>query len=158
MNQLLKEKASNSSFDLISSFESDPFVGHLSTPITTSNFTKAYLSFLPIYQKNVSPLLAGINIGFVHAYFLFGPFLVLGPLRSSQVKAFAAFLSSTSLVIILSLALLIYAYASYKDEKKDEKSDGFSLTFWKNFTSGFIVGGFSGASFAYLLLKLFPFN
>ena len=153
MNQLLKEKDSTSSFDLISAFESDPFVGHLSTPITTSNFTKAYLSSLPIYQKKLSALLAGINIGFIHAYFLFGPFLTLGPLRSSQVKAFAAFLSATSLVIILSLALLIYAYVSFNNEKKAEKFDS---KYWKNFASGFIVGGFSGVSFAYILLKFFP--
>ena len=41
-----------SSVDLISPFEKDPFIGHLSTPITTSNLTKAYLASLPIYQKN----------------------------------------------------------------------------------------------------------
>jgi len=40
---------SNTSFDLISPFQGDPFVGHLSTPITSSHITKRYLSLLPAY-------------------------------------------------------------------------------------------------------------
>ncbi len=148
----------NSSMDLISSFEQDPFIGHLSTPITTSNITKAYLASLPIYQKNLSPLLRGINIGFVHAYFLFGPFFTLGPLRSSEASAFIAFLSVVSLIIILSVALLIYGLVSFKNSQKDASLNLLNSKNWQNFTSGFIVGGLSGVSFAYLLLKVFPIS
>jgi photosystem I subunit 11 len=64
-------------FDVISTFEDDPFVGHLSTPITTSSITKTYLSLLPAYKPGLSPLLRGINIGYVHGYFLLGPFVQL---------------------------------------------------------------------------------
>ena len=63
------EKTDFKSFDVVSPFHNDPFVGHLSTPITTSNFTKSYLSLLPAYKAGLSPLLRGINIGFVHGYF-----------------------------------------------------------------------------------------
>ncbi len=157
MNKLGNETLLDSSFDVVSAFENDPFSGNLSTPITTSNFTKAYLSSLPAYQKNLSPLLRGINIGFVHGYFLFGPFFSFGPLRASEVNAFIAFLSSTSLVIILTLALLIYGTVSFKNKKEDTILNLFTQKNWQNFSSGFIIGGLSGVSFAYLLLKLFHF-
>ena len=76
------------SFDVVSPFQGDPFVGHLSTPITSSNLTRAYLGLLPAYKSGLSPLLRGINIGFVHGYLLLGPFTKLGPLRDSQVANF----------------------------------------------------------------------
>lgn len=158
MNKSGKEKLVNSSFDIISAFENDPFVGNLSTPITTSNFTKAYLSSLPVYQKNSSPLLRGISIGFSHGYFLFGPFFSLGPLRASEANAFIAFLSSTSLIIILTLALLIYGAVSFNKKNENLSSDLFTKKKWQTFSSGFILGGFSGISFAYLVLKFFHFN
>ena len=34
-------------YDVVSAFQGDPFVGHLSTPITTSSITRTYLSLLP---------------------------------------------------------------------------------------------------------------
>ena len=34
------------SFEVVSPFQDDPFVGHLSTPITTSNITKSYFDCL----------------------------------------------------------------------------------------------------------------
>ncbi len=91
-----KIDSTSNSFDVVSAFEGDPFVGHLSTPITTSNLTKTYLSSLPAYQTGLSPLLRGINIGFVHGYFLLGPFVKLGPLRDSQVANFVGFVSTIS--------------------------------------------------------------
>ena len=94
------------SFDVVSAFGDDPFVGHLSTPITSSNITKSYLSLLPAYKQGLSPLLRGMQIGLVHGYFLFGPFFSLGPLRSSEINAFIAFLSVSSLLIILNIILL----------------------------------------------------
>jgi photosystem I subunit XI len=143
-------------FDVVSSFENDPFVGHLSTPITTSNITKTYLSLLPAYKPGLSPLLRGINIGYVHGYFLLGPFVQLGPLRDSQVANFIGFVSTISLIIILTTCLLIYGFVSFKDKEKTETASLNWLTAkgWREFTSGFIVGGFSGASIAYILLKI----
>ena len=147
-------------FDVVSTFENDPFVGHLSTPITTSNITKTYLSLLPAYKPGLSPLLRGINIGYVHGYFLLGPFVELGPLRDSQVANFVGFVSTISLIIILTTCLLIYGFITFKDEDVATKPTLNWLTAkgWSQFTSGFIVGGFGGASIAYVLLKLVNFS
>ena len=149
------------SFDVVSAFNNDPFVGHLSTPITTSNITKTYLSLLPAYKAGMSPLLRGINIGFVHGYFLLGPFVQLGPLRASQVATFVGFVSTLSLIIILTTCLLIYGFVTFseaKDKAEPNMLNILSSKGWNQFTSGFIVGGFGGASIAYIGLKLINFN
>jgi len=144
-------------FEVVSAFQDDPFVGHLSTPITTSTLTKTYLNLLPAYKKGLTPLLRGINIGFVHGYFLLGPFVKLGPLRDSQVANFVGFVSTISLIIILTTCLLIYGYVTFSESSKSapKKSvvDFLNSKGWSQFTSGFIVGGFGGASIAYILLK-----
>jgi photosystem I subunit 11 len=150
-------------YDVVSSFQGDPFVGHLSTPITTSNLTKTYLSLLPAYKAGLSPLLRGINIGFVHGYFLLGPFVKLGPLRNSEVANFVGFVSTLSLIIILTTCLLIYGYVTFSEAKEKGNSKKSLIDFlnskgWSQFTSGFIVGGFGGSSIAYILLKLITFD
>jgi photosystem I subunit 11 len=149
-------------FDVISPFEGDPFVGHLSTPITTSNITKSYLSLLPIYKDGLSPLLRGLNIGIVHGYFLLGPFVKLGPLRTSEVANFVGFVSTISLIIILTTCLLIYGFVTFSDTKdkaaKPNVLNVLTSKGWNQFTSGFIVGGFGGASIAYILLKFINFD
>lgn len=147
-------------YDVIAPFQNDPFVGHLSTPITTSNFTKSYLSLLPAYKIGLSPLLRGINIGYVHGYFLLGPFVKLGPLRDSEVANFVGFVSTISLIIILTTCLLIYGYVRFSendDSTKKTSIDFLNSKGWSQFTSGFIVGGFGGASIAYILLKFMSF-
>jgi photosystem I subunit 11 len=148
------------SFDVVSPFQGDPFVGHLSTPITSSNLTKAYLGLLPAYKSGLSPLLRGINIGFVHGYLLLGPFTKLGPLRDSQVANFVGFVSTISLIIILTTCLLIYGFVTFSESKENgEKAsiDFLTAKGWRQFTSGFIVGGFGGAGIGYILLKFFNF-
>jgi len=165
---MINEKRVTKSFDVVSPFQGDIFVGHLSTPITTSNLTKSYLSLLPAYKAGLSPLLRGINIGFVHGYFLLGPFVKLGPLRDSQVANFVGFVSTISLIIILTTCLLIYGFVSFSDTKANEVNFNFSekkelINFlnskgWSEFTSGFIIGGFGGGSIAYALLKLIGSN
>jgi len=153
-------------YDVVSPFQGDPFVGHLSTPITTSNLTKTYLSLLPAYKAQLSPLLRGINIGYVHGYFLLGPFVKLGPLRYSQVANFVGFLATISLIIILTTGLLAYGSVSFSEKNKTENSnlnkkvlvDFLTPNGWNQFTSGFIVGGFGGTSIAYILLKLINFD
>ena len=144
-------------YDVVSAFQGDPFVGHLSTPITTSSLTKTYLSLLPAYKQGLSPLLRGINIGFAHGYFLLGPFVKFGPLRDSQAANFIGFVSTISLILILTTALLIYGFVSFsKSSEKEDKNalvDFLTSKGWSQFTSGFILGGFGGASIAYILLK-----
>ncbi len=152
------------SFDVVAPFQGDPFVGHLSTPITTSNLTKTYLSLLPAYKSGLSPLLRGINIGFVHGYFLLGPFIKLGPLRDSQVGNFVGFVSTISLIIILTTGLIIYGYVTFSDSALIKNSnqkvvvDFLTPKGWRQFTSGFIIGGFGGAGIAYLILKVINFD
>ena len=154
----------NTAFDVIAPFQGDPFVGHLSTPITTSTLTKTYLSLLPAYKAGLSPLLRGISIGFVHGYFLLGPFVKLGPLRDSQVANFVGFISTISLLIILTTCLLIYGYVTFSQDLESKKTDKkplidfLSANGWHQFTSGFIVGGFGGAGIAYIVLKLVNSN
>ena len=146
-------------YDVVSSYQGDPFVGHLSTPITTSNLTRTYLSLLPAYKIGLSPLLRGINIGFVHGYLLLGPFIKLGPLRNSQVANYVGFLSTISLIVILTACLLIYGYVTFseKEETKPSLIDFLNSKGWGQFTSGFIIGGFGGAGIAYLLIKVIHF-
>ena len=46
-------------YDVVSSFQGDPFVGHLSTPITTSNLTSSKNFFIGDFdatRKTVRPL------------------------------------------------------------------------------------------------------
>jgi len=150
-------------FDVVSPFQGDPFVGHLSTPITSSNLTKTYLSLLPAYKAGLSPLLRGINIGYVHGYFLLGPFVKLGPLRDSQVANFVGFVSTISLIIILTACLIIYGFVTFSKNKTNSPNERTAVDFlttkgWNQFTSGFIVGGFGGAGIAYILLKLVNFD
>jgi photosystem I subunit XI len=142
-------------FQVVSPYKKDPFVAHLSTPITTSSFTKSYLSSLPAYKKGLSPLLRGIYIGFAHGYFLLGPFVDLGPLRNSQVGTFVGFLSTISLILILTIGLLIYGYVTFSDADSsyDSTIDFLNPKGWRQLTSGFIVGGFGGTSLAYVILK-----
>ena len=49
------QKAEKFDNSVVSPFQGDPFVGHLSTPITSSNLTKTYLNRLPAYQEGLSP-------------------------------------------------------------------------------------------------------
>jgi len=155
---MINEKPVAKSFDIVSPFQGDIFVGHLSTPITTSNITKSFLSLLPAYKTGLSPLLRGINIGFAHGYFLLGPFVKLGPLRDSEAATFVGFISTISLILILTTALVIYGFVTFSESKDKanakEPIDFLNSKGWKQFTSGFIVGGFGGASIAYALLKV----
>lgn len=150
-------KAKNS-FDVVSPFQGDPFVGHLSTPITTSSLTKTYLSLLPAYKTGLSPLLRGLNIGLVHGYFLLGPFVKLGPLRDSQVANYIGYIATMSLIVILTACLVIYGYVTFsgKQSKKPSLVDFLNSQGWRQFTSGFVLGGLGGSSIGYGILKVLP--
>nr|YP_009300559.1 photosystem I reaction center subunit XI [Campylaephora sungminbooi]AKU47478.1 photosystem I reaction center subunit XI [Campylaephora sungminbooi]ALN11925.1 photosystem I reaction center subunit XI [Campylaephora sungminbooi] len=140
--------------DFIQPYNNDPFVGNLSTPISTSSFTKGLLSNLPAYRRGLSPLLRGLEIGMAHGYFLVGPFDKLGPLRNTDVALLSGFLSAVGLIIILTTCLSMYGSVSFdKDNSKDllQTSEG-----WGQFTAGFLVGAVGGAGFAYLLLANIP--
>nr|YP_009326966.1 photosystem I protein L [Pleurocladia lacustris]ANS57585.1 photosystem I protein L [Pleurocladia lacustris]ANS57729.1 photosystem I protein L [Pleurocladia lacustris] len=140
----------------IKPYNNDPSVGHLSTPVTSSAATKAYLGSLPAYRKGLSPLLRGLEIGMAHGYLLLGPFAKLGPLRESEISLLIGFLSSIGLVTLLTVCLAMYGKVSFKDydDASNNRNDLLNVNGknWNQFTSGFFVGSFGGVSFAYLIL------
>nr|YP_009541585.1 photosystem I subunit XI [Synarthrophyton chejuense]AYR05594.1 photosystem I subunit XI [Synarthrophyton chejuense] len=140
--------------DFIQPYNNDPFVGNLSTPISTSSFTKSFISNLPAYRRGLSPLSRGLEIGMAHGYFLIGPFDKLGPLRNTDIALLSGFLSTVGLVIILTTCLSMYGNVSFdKDDSKDLLQTNVG---WRQFTGGFLVGSIGGAGFAYLLLSNLP--
>nr|YP_009393498.1 photosystem I reaction center subunit XI [Bostrychia simpliciuscula]ARW62060.1 photosystem I reaction center subunit XI [Bostrychia simpliciuscula] len=142
--------------DFIKPYNNDPFVGNLSTPISTSSFTKNLLSNLPAYRKGLSPLLRGLEIGMSHGYFLVGPFDKLGPLRNTDVALLSGFLSSVGLIIILTACLSIYGNTSFGSNKQESTDILQTSSGWSQFTAGFLVGSIGGSGFAYLLLSNIP--
>nr|YP_011007008.1 Photosystem I reaction centre subunit XI [Phaeostrophion irregulare]WAM64295.1 Photosystem I reaction centre subunit XI [Phaeostrophion irregulare] len=138
----------------IKPYNDDPSVGHLSTPITSSAATKAYLGNLPIYRKGLSPLLRGIEIGMAHGYLLVGPFQKLGPLRDSEIALLVGFLSSIALVTLLTICLTMYGKVTFQEYDKinENEEEWLNKRNWNRFTSGFFIGSFGGSSFAYLIL------
>ena len=91
-----------------------------------------------------------------HGYLLVGPFDKLGPLRNSEIALLSGFLSAVGLIIILALCLTIYGKVSFQNLTKATvnltNKDLFTQEGWSQFTSGFLIGAFGGASFAYLIL------
>ena len=139
--------------EFIKPYNDDPFVGNLSTPVNSSNFTKLFLGNLPAYRPGLSSLLRGLEIGMAHGYFLLGPFYILGPLRNSEVALLSGFLSVVGLILILTGGLSIYSLVftdSSGNTSSLQTSEG-----WSQFTAGFFVGAIGGAGFAYLLLVNF---
>ncbi len=140
--------------DFIQPYNNDPFVGNLSTPVSTSGFTKAFISNLPAYRKGLSPLLRGLEIGMAHGYFLVGPFDKLGPLRNTDAALLAGFLSAVGLIVILAICLSMYGNVSF--EKNDSQDILQTNTGWTQFTGGFLVGAIGGSGVAYLALANSP--
>ena len=141
--------------EFVKPYNNDPFVGNLSTPVTTSTATKLYLGNLPIYRKGLSPLMRGLEIGMAHGYFLIGPFYVLGPMRNTENALLVGFIAALGLIFILTIGLTTYGLASFSDNGEGtllESSKG-----WRNFTSGFFIGAFGGDIIAYLLLSNIAF-
>ena len=140
--------------NFIKPYNNDPFVGHLATPITSSAITKTILGNLPAYRAQLTPLLRGLEIGLAHGYFLIGPFTKLGPLRNSDVALLAGFLSNIGLILIMTLGLTIYGYATFQTD--DLKTDLQSKRGWNQFKGGFLIGACGSSVFAYICLLSIP--
>merc|ERR1712188_329996 len=96
---------------IIQPLNGDPFIGMLETPVTSAPIVANYLSSLPAYRTGVAPLLRGVEIGLAHGFFLPGPFIKLGPLRSIEGTAeVAGCLSAAGLIIILTACLSMVRY------------------------------------------------
>lgn len=143
--------------NFIKPYMDDPFVGHLSTPITSSAVTRSILQNLPAYRNGLTPLLRGLEIGLAHGYFLIGPFVKLGPLRNSDIGLLAGFLSTIGLILILTLGLTIYGIATF--QYNSDKTLELTLQAkkaWNQFKGGFFVGACGSAGFAFICLSSIP--
>jgi len=144
--------------NFIKPYNDDPFVGHLATPITSSAVTRAILQNLPAYRFGLTPVLRGLEIGLAHGYFLIGPFVMLGPLRNSEVALLSGFLSTIGLIVILTLGLTIYGVAAFGQEnsKTANENDLQTKKAWDQFRGGFFVGACGSAGFAFICLSSIP--
>ncbi|MEO0456189.1 MAG: photosystem I reaction center subunit XI [Cyanobacteria bacterium P01_A01_bin.114] len=134
----------------------DPQVGHIATPISASAVTRTFINNLPAYRKGLSPFSRGLEIGVAHGYWFYGPFALLGPLRNSDVSGVAGVLAAVSFVFILTVAMSIYAATSPDAPTAtvttpNPPAELATQEGWSNLASGFLIGGCSGAFFAYLL-------
>jgi len=136
----------------------DPQVGNLATPLNSSDFSKSLIRNLPAYRDGLAPFRRGLEVGMAHGYLLYGPFLVLGPLRNTDNDDIAALLASIGLVAILTLCLSLYASAMGGKPTATLTAPNVPEAFgtkegWSEFGSGFFIGGTGGAFFAYFLLS-----
>jgi photosystem I subunit XI len=136
----------------------DPQVGNLATPLNSSDFSTTLIRNLPAYRAGLSPFRRGLEVGMAHGYLIYGPFLVLGPLRDSKSADIAAFLASIGLIAILTLCLSLYANAMGGKPVSTVTTPNVPEAFatkegWSEFASGFFLGGAGGAFFAYFLLS-----
>lgn len=150
--------------ELLKPFNGDPFVGHLSTPISDSGFVNTFLNNLPAYRKGLSPLLRGLEIGLAHGYFIIGPWVVLGPLRDYPgASSLGGLISGIALIAIATAAMAAYGIANFQDgtneavAKQNPKTPASLATSegWSQFAGGFFIGGMGGAFAAYFLLANF---
>lgn len=145
--------------NFIKPYNEDPFVGHLSTPITSSAVTRSILQNLPAYRSGLTPLLRGLEIGLAHGYFLIGPFVKLGPLRNSDIGLLAGFISTIGLIVIMTLGLTIYGIVTFDDTKLENnnlENDLQTRKSWDQFKGGFFVGACGSAGFAFICLISIP--
>ncbi len=134
----------------------DPQVGNLATPVNASAFTKAFINNLPAYRQGLSANRRGLEVGMAHGYFLYGPLVVLGPLRDSDLAAFAGLLAAVGFIGILTVALSIYGQVGISAPTASVTTANppgnlGTQEGWSDFASGFLLGGCGGAAFAYFL-------
>lgn len=137
---------------VVKPYNDDPFTGNLSTPISDSDFTRAFIGNLPAYRKGLAPILRGLEVGMAHGYFLIGPWTKLGPLRDSSNPALGGLIGAVALILVATAALSSYGLVSFQGEQSGsdslQSSEG-----WSQFSAGFFVGGMGGAFVAYFLLE-----
>jgi photosystem I subunit 11 len=142
-----------------------PEIGNLATPINASGLSRSLIGKLSIYRPGLSPHRRGLEIGAAHGFFLYGPFLITGPLRLTVHAGTAGLLATLGLISILTVCLALYGNAGEGPTppqplggtlETPPPADLFTREGWSEFTSGFLVGGCGGAFVAFLLCGL-PF-
>jgi photosystem I subunit XI len=141
--------------DLIKPYNGDPFTGHLSTPISDSDFTRAFIGNLPAYRRGLSPILRGLEVGLAHGYFLIGPWVKLGPLRDSEFAAVGGLISGIAMILIATGCLSAYGLATFSGDEETSGNSLQSAEGWSQFAGGFFIGGSCGVLAAFLLLQNF---
>lgn len=140
--------------ELVKPYNGDPFVGHLSTPISDSGLVKTFIGNLPAYRQGLSPILRGLEVGMAHGYFVIGPWVKLGPLRDSDVANLGGLISGIALILIATACLAAYGLVSF--QKGGSSSDPLKTSEgWSQFTAGFFVGAMGAAFVAFFLLENF---
>lgn len=140
---------------LVQPYKGDPFVGHLSTPISDSDFTRAFIGNLPAYRKGLSPILRGLEIGMAHGYFLAGPWTKFGPLRDSATANLGGLISAIALILIATICLSAYGIVSFQGDSPEGADPLKTSEGWSQLTGGFFVGAMGGAFVAFFLLENF---
>jgi photosystem I subunit 11 len=140
---------------LVKPYGGDPFVGNLSTPVSDSAFTRAFIGNLPAYRPGLSPLLRGLEVGMAHGYFLVGPWTLLGPLRDSDTPELGGLIGAVGLILIATIGLSLHGLTRFQGDTSGNSSDLQTAGGWSKFSSGFLIGAMGGAFFAYLLLANF---
>lgn len=137
---------------VVQPYNNDPFTGNLSTPISDSGFTRAFIGNLPAYRKGLAPILRGLEVGMAHGYFLVGPWTLLGPLRDSDHAYIGGLIGALALILIATAALSSYGLVTFQSEGSSTDSLQ-TAEGWSQFASGFFVGASGGAFVAYFLLE-----
>ncbi len=140
---------------LIQPYGGDPFVGHLATPISASDFTKSFIGNLPAYRKGISPILRGLEVGMAHGYFLVGPEIYLGPLRGTDAASIAGLIFAVTIVLIGTTCLSVYGIAKFQGSPTNSDDPLQSAEGWSQFAAGFFIGGMGGAFVAHFLMLNF---
>ncbi len=136
-------------------YNGDPFVGHLSTPISDSDFTRTFIGNLPIYRQGLSPILRGLEIGMAHGYFIVGPWTKLGPLRDGATANLGGLISAIALILIATICLSAYGIVSFQGDSPEGADPLKTSEGWSQLTGGFFIGGMGGAFVAYFLIENF---
>lgn len=143
---------------VVQPYNGDPFVGHLSTPISDSGFTKAFIGSLPAYRKGLSPIGRGLEIGLAHGYFLVGPEVIFGTNRDFPGEPYlAALLTAIVIVLLGTIGMNAHGLTTQKSAADNPSETDRLKTSegWNEFASGFFIGGMSSAFLAYFLLEKF---
>ena len=138
----------------------DPCVGNLATPANSGYFVKALVNNLPLYREGISPNFRGLETGAAIGYFIYGPFLVMGPLRHTDFATTAALLTTVGAIHILTALLVLYTAPGKAPNVPppdvtvaNPPADLVTRKGWSEFSSGFWLGGCGGAAFAWFLCK-----
>jgi photosystem I subunit XI len=136
----------------------DPQGSNLATPINSSNFTKAFIRNLPAYREGLSPIRRGLEVGLFHGYWLVGPFFKFNPSRFTDAGARVALLSTIGLIVISTLAILLYAASNPPKPIATITTPNPPDVFnhpkgWNEYAKGFLFGGIGGAFIAYFIVS-----